>query len=59
MRDLQEAERGALQRRWSRYDGVRAVRDKRIYGHGDFLLLRPGPRLPEQARLMARYIHPE
>jgi iron complex transport system substrate-binding protein len=59
MQEAHEAELGALLRRWSKYDGIRAVRDKRLYGHGDFLLLRPGPRVAEQARLMARYLHPQ
>jgi iron complex transport system substrate-binding protein len=52
-----EAER--LARAWSRYQMLPAVRDGRIHGHGGFLLLRPGPRLGDAARVMAGWIHPE
>jgi iron complex transport system substrate-binding protein len=59
MQEFDQDEIGTLTRRWAQYPAVRAVKDGRVFGHGGFLLLRPGPRLPEQALLMGRYVHPE
>jgi iron complex transport system substrate-binding protein len=52
-----EAER--IARAWSRYQMLPAVRDDRVHGHAGFLLLRPGPRLGDAAKVMAGWIHPE
>ncbi len=59
MQEFDQDEVGTVVRRWSKYPLIPAVADGRIHGHGGFLLLRPGPRLAEQALLMGRYIHPE
>jgi iron complex transport system substrate-binding protein len=59
MQEFDQDEVGTITRRWARFPLVPAVADGRIYGHGGFLLLRPGPRLAEQALLMGRYVHPE
>jgi iron complex transport system substrate-binding protein len=48
-----------LARAWSNYQMLPAVRDGRVHGHAGFLLLRPGPRLGDAARVMAGWIHPE
>lgn len=58
MQEVDQDEVATISRRWAEYPSVRAVADRRVYGHGGFLLLRPGPRLAEQAMLMGRYIHP-
>ncbi len=52
-----EAER--LARGWSRYQTLPAVREGRVHGHAGFLLLRPGPRLGDAARIMAGWVHPD
>jgi iron complex transport system substrate-binding protein len=44
---------------WSRWDTLPAVRDGRIYGLDTDTLLRPGPRMPAAARMVAEVIHPE
>lgn len=58
MQEAHEDETGAITRRWAKYRTLRAVRAGRIYGHGGYLLLRPGPRVAEQALLIKRYLHP-
>jgi len=54
---MSEAE--SLARHWARFDGLPAVRDHRLYGPAGNLLLRPGPRLGDAARVVAGWIHPD
>jgi len=44
---------------WSDFPTIPAVRDGRIYGHGAYELLRPGPRVAATLATVARFIHPE
>jgi iron complex transport system substrate-binding protein len=44
---------------WQTFATIPAVREKRIYGYRAFVLLRPGPRVPEALETVARFIHPE
>ena len=59
MEEPDQGEVATISRRWAQYPSVRAVADGRVFGHGGFLLLRPGPRLAEQAILMGLYLHPK
>ena len=43
----------------SGYDGLKAVKDGRVYVIEDNLLVRPGPRLVDGLEQLARAIHPE
>jgi len=50
----------ATRRRWWRqWDAIPAVATDRIYGLDTDVLLRPGPRMAEAARMVARAIHPD
>ena len=44
---------------WSRWSGLPAVKDKRVYVVEDALIIRPGPRLVQGAELLAGLINPE
>lgn len=44
---------------WRNFPELPAVREKRVYGHLSYSLLRPGPRLPDGFEEIARFIHPE
>lgn len=44
---------------WDRWDSLPAVRDGRVYGLDTDTLLRPGPRMPQAALMVAGVIHPE
>lgn len=44
---------------WDGFPMVPAVREGRVYGHMEYHLLRPGPRIAEALETMARFIHPE
>jgi iron complex transport system substrate-binding protein len=48
-----------LLRGWERLGSVNAVRDGRVYGVDGNLIHRPGPRMVEALRALARVIHPE
>jgi iron complex transport system substrate-binding protein len=54
-----DALRGHTAGEWARWSFVPAVRDGRVWHVDPELLVIPGVRLPEMARLMARLIHPE
>lgn len=49
----------ALLRGWERLGSVGAVREGRVYGVDGNLVHRPGPRMIEALRALARVIHPE
>ncbi len=51
--------RGRLIGSWGRWKFLPAVRDERIYWVDPSRLVIPGIRLPEMARLMGKFIHPE
>jgi iron complex transport system substrate-binding protein len=59
MEEADQAKVATISRRWAQYPSIKAVSDGRVFGHGGFLLLRPGPRVAEQALLMGRYLHPK
>jgi iron complex transport system substrate-binding protein len=44
---------------WDGFPMIPAVRDGRVYGHMEYHLLRPGPRIAEALETIARFIHPE
>lgn len=44
---------------WSRYPTVPAVREHRVYGYPQDLMLHPGPRVWQALELLAAMIHPE
>jgi iron complex transport system substrate-binding protein len=44
---------------WKRFSKLPAVKDKRIYVVDPDTVLRLGPRLPEGAQAVAKYLHPE
>jgi len=44
---------------WSRYPGIPAVRNHRIYGYPQDPILHPGPRVGESLEMLAKLIHPE
>lgn len=44
---------------WESFPSIPAVRDRRIYGYREYALLRPGPRIVEGLRAIARFVHPE
>jgi iron complex transport system substrate-binding protein len=48
-----------LLRGWERLGSVSAVREGRVYGVDGDLVHRPGPRMVEALRALARVIHPE
>ena len=48
-----------LLRGWERLGSVTAVREGRVYGVDGNLVHRPGPRMVEALRALARVIHPE
>jgi cobalamin transport system substrate-binding protein len=48
-----------LPRGWERLGSVSAVREGRVYGVDGDLVHRPGPRMVEALRALARVIHPE
>ncbi len=48
-----------LLRGWERLGSVSAVRDGRVFGVDGDLVHRPGPRMVEALRALARVIHPE
>lgn len=48
-----------LLRGWERLGSVTAVREGRVYGVDGDLVHRPGPRMVEALRALARVIHPE
>jgi len=48
-----------LLRGWERLSSVTAVREGRVYGVDGNLVHRPGPRMVEALRALARVIHPE
>ena len=48
-----------LLRGWERLGSVSAVREGRVYGVDGNLVHRPGPRMVEALRALARVIHPE
>ena len=48
-----------LLRGWDRLGSVTAVREGRVYGVDGNLVHRPGPRMVEALRALARVIHPE
>lgn len=50
---------GELLRGWERLGSVSAVREGRVYGVDGNLVHRPGPRMVEALRALARVIHPE
>ena len=44
---------------WAAYPGLRAVRDHRVKVVSTDILVRPGPRMAEAARILLTMIHPE
>ncbi len=48
-----------VSRFWSRFSLLPAVREKRVFRYRGDALLRPGPRVGEAVRALARWIHPE
>ena len=44
--------------RWARFPNIPAVSSRRVHGRGTTMLLHPGPRVAEQADLIARLLHP-
>lgn len=56
----QQAEEARIQlvQSWAKLPSVPAVAKGRVYGEADSVLLRPGPRLGEAARLLAGRLHP-
>jgi len=44
---------------WSGFPAIPAVREGQVYGHLQYQLLRPGPRVADALETIARYIHPE
>jgi iron complex transport system substrate-binding protein len=49
----------SLQRRWSRWDTLRAVREQRVHAIDGNPVLRPGPRIGQGLAMLARLLHPE
>jgi iron complex transport system substrate-binding protein len=50
---------GAATAFWNGFSTIPAVRDGRVYGHMEYQLLRPGPRIADALETIARFIHPE
>jgi ABC-type Fe3+-hydroxamate transport system substrate-binding protein len=44
---------------WDAFPTIPAVKNGRVYGHRQYQLLRPGPRVAEALETIAGYIHPE
>jgi iron complex transport system substrate-binding protein len=44
---------------WDDFPTIPAVGERRIYGHGIYELLRPGPRVARTLETVARFVHPE
>ncbi len=44
---------------WAQYRTIPAVRNHRVYGYPEDLMLRPGPRVTESLDTLAAMIHPE
>jgi iron complex transport system substrate-binding protein len=53
------SERGPSTKNWRDLKSIPAVRDGRVYSYHSDTILRPGPRVGEGLREIARLIHPE
>jgi iron complex transport system substrate-binding protein len=53
------SERGSSTKNWKDLKSIPAVRDGRVYSYQSDTILRPGPRIGEGLREIARLVHPE
>jgi len=44
---------------WAQYPSIPAVRNGRVYGYSQDLMLHPGPRVWQSLETLAALIHPE
>jgi iron complex transport system substrate-binding protein len=59
MGNEERAGAGAATAFWDGFPMMPAVQDSRVYGHMEYHLLRPGPRIAEALETIARLVHPE
>jgi len=59
MGNEERAGAGSATQFWDAFPTIPAVKEGRVYGHRQYHLLRPGPRVAEALETIARYIHPE
>jgi cobalamin transport system substrate-binding protein len=59
MGNEERAGAGAAMEFWAAFPTLPAVQAHRVYGYKEYQLLRPGPRVADAFRAIARFIHPE
>jgi cobalamin transport system substrate-binding protein len=59
MGNEERAGAGAAMEFWATFPTLPAVQAHRVYGYKEYQLLRPGPRVADAFRAIARFIHPE
>jgi iron complex transport system substrate-binding protein len=59
MGNEEHAGAGSAMAFWNAFSTIPAVKEGRVYGHKQYHLLRPGPRVAEALETIARYVQPE